>query len=111
MSIGIRHTAARNFFAEAVYGLPELYRDQLTDARLIANPGCYPTSIILALAPLLKAGLIDPGSLIVDSKSGTSGAGRGVKQGTLYCEVMRDSRLMALPVTGIHRKSNRSWRI
>jgi len=74
-------------FAEAVYGLPELYRDQLTDARLIANPGCYPTSIILALAPLLKAGLIDPGSLIVDSKSGTSGAGRGVKQGTLYCEV------------------------
>jgi len=73
-------------FAEAVYGLPELYADQLRSARLIANPGCYPTSVILALAPLLEDKLIDPKSLIVDSKSGVSGAGRGVKLGSLFCE-------------------------
>ena len=72
--------------AEAVYGLPELYRDQLQSTRLVANPGCYPTSVILGLAPLLEKQLIDPKSLIVDSKSGVSGAGRGVKLGSLYCE-------------------------
>lgn len=74
-------------FSEAVYGLPELYRQELVDARLVANPGCYPTSVILALAPLLTNELIDTESLIVDSKSGASGAGRGAKQGTLFCEV------------------------
>ncbi len=73
-------------FAEAVYGLPELNADQLHTTRLIANPGCYPTSIILALAPLIEKQLIDPKSLIADSKSGVSGAGRGVKLGSLYCE-------------------------
>lgn len=73
-------------FAEAVYGLPELYAEQLRSARLIANPGCYPTSVILGLAPLLENQLIDPNSLIVDSKSGVSGAGRGVKLGSLFCE-------------------------
>ncbi|MCK5826148.1 MAG: N-acetyl-gamma-glutamyl-phosphate reductase [Desulfuromusa sp.] len=73
-------------FAEAVYGLPELYREQLRSARLVANPGCYPTSVILGLAPLLEKHLIDPKSLIVDSKSGVSGAGRGVKLGSLFCE-------------------------
>lgn len=73
-------------FSEAVYGLPELYRNQLRSARLVANPGCYPTSVILGLAPLLEKQLIDPQSLIVDSKSGVSGAGRGVKLGSLYCE-------------------------
>ena len=72
---------------EAVYGLPELFRDEIVSARLVANPGCYPTSVALGLAPLLKNGLIDPATLIIDSKSGTSGAGRGVKQGSLYCEV------------------------
>lgn len=74
-------------FAEAVYGLPELYRKHLKSARLVANPGCYPTSVIMGLAPLLKEKLINTKSLIVDSKSGTSGAGRGVKQGSLFCEV------------------------
>jgi len=74
-------------FSEAVYGLPELYAEELRSARLVANPGCYPTSVILALAPLLKKKLIDPKSLIVDSKSGASGAGRGVKLGSLFCEV------------------------
>lgn len=72
---------------EAVYGLPELFRAEIGSARLVANPGCYPTSVALGLAPLLRNGLIDPATLIVDSKSGTSGAGRGVKQGSLYCEV------------------------
>ena len=72
---------------EAVYGLPELYRDQLPMARLVANPGCYPTSVALGLAPLLKHGLVDTSSLIIDSKSGASGAGRGASQGSLYCEV------------------------
>lgn len=61
---------------QAVYGLPEIYRSQIKDANLIANPGCYPTSAILALAPLLKERLIDPDTIIVDSKSGVSGAGR-----------------------------------
>jgi N-acetyl-gamma-glutamyl-phosphate reductase len=81
-----KHTAPKEL-AQAVYGLPELYRDAIKTSRLIANPGCYPTSIILGLAPLLKAGIIDPESIIADSKSGTSGAGRSAQVGTLYCEV------------------------
>lgn len=72
---------------EAVYGLPELYRERVRSARLVANPGCYPTSVALALAPLLKNGLVDPASLIIDSKSGTSGAGRSAKVDSLFCEV------------------------
>lgn len=72
---------------EAVYGLPELFRSEIASARLVANPGCYPTSVALGLAPLLKNDLIDPATLIIDSKSGTSGAGRSAKQGSLYCEV------------------------
>ena len=81
-----RHTSA-GLLAEAVYGLPELYRAQVIGARLVANPGCYPTSVALALAPLLKTGLIDPSTLIIDSKSGTSGAGRSAKVDSLFCEV------------------------
>ncbi|MCE9556087.1 MAG: N-acetyl-gamma-glutamyl-phosphate reductase [Planctomycetes bacterium] len=69
-----------------VYGLPELFREQIRPARLVANPGCYPTSAILALAPLLKAGLIEADDLIVDSKSGVTGAGRSPKLTTLYPE-------------------------
>ena len=65
---------------DAVYGLPELYHEQIEKASLLANPGCYPTSIILALAPLLKNKIIDPSSIIIDSKSGVSGAGRAPKQ-------------------------------
>lgn len=68
------------------YGLPELFATQLPQAKLIANPGCYPTSAILPLAPLLKEALIDCSSIIVDSKSGVSGAGRTPKLGNLYCE-------------------------
>lgn len=80
------HTSPE-LFSEAVYGLPELNRDKLEHSRLVANPGCYPTSVILALTPLLEQQLIDVRSLIIDSKSGTSGAGRGLKEGSLFCEV------------------------
>lgn len=80
------HTSPE-LLAEAVYGLPELYRAAIPTARLIANPGCYPTSVALALAPLLRDGWIDPTTLIIDSKSGTSGAGRSAKVDSLYCEV------------------------
>jgi len=73
--------------SEAVYGLPELFREQIAGCRLLANPGCYPTSVALALAPLLKHEIVDHRSLIIDSKSGTSGAGRAAKTGSLFCEV------------------------
>jgi len=81
-----RHTAP-DFIKESVYGIPELYRDAIAAARLVANPGCYPTSVILGLAPLLKADWIDDTSIIVDAKSGVSGAGREPQVGTLFCEV------------------------
>jgi N-acetyl-gamma-glutamyl-phosphate reductase len=71
---------------KVVYGLPELFREQIPPAALVANPGCYPTSAILPLAPLLKAGLIEPTGIIVDSKSGVSGAGRTPKLTTLFPE-------------------------
>jgi N-acetyl-gamma-glutamyl-phosphate reductase len=80
------HTS-QELLAEAAYGLPEIHRDKITGARLVANPGCYPTSVILGLAPLLKARLIDPETIIIDSKSGTSGAGRAAQTGSLFCEV------------------------
>jgi N-acetyl-gamma-glutamyl-phosphate reductase len=72
---------------KALYGLPEIRRNKVKKADLIANPGCYPTSVILGLAPLLRKGLVDVGSIIADSKSGVSGAGRGAKVDTLFCEV------------------------
>ncbi len=65
--------------AQTVYGLPELYRDSIRGADLVANPGCYPTAAILALAPLLKAGVIEPRGIVIDAKSGVSGAGRSAK--------------------------------
>jgi N-acetyl-gamma-glutamyl-phosphate reductase len=81
-----KHTAAE-YLAQAVYGLPEIYRNRIRTTSLTANPGCYPTSIILALAPLLENGAIVPQSIIADSKSGASGAGRAASVATLYCEV------------------------
>mmetsp|Transcript_7003 Transcript_7003/g.24096 ORF Transcript_7003/g.24096 Transcript_7003/m.24096 type:complete len:397 (+) Transcript_7003:1498-2688(+) len=72
---------------EAVYGLTEFKRQEVASARLVANPGCYPTSIQLPLVPLLDAGLILPEDIIIDAKSGVSGAGRGAKQSNLYCEI------------------------
>ena len=83
---GIKHQSPQ-FIEEAVYGLCEVNRDKIKNARLIANPGCYPTCSFLSIYPLAKAGLIDMKSVIVDAKSGTSGAGRGAKVANLYCEV------------------------
>ena len=82
----IKHGAPQ-FIEEAVYGLPEINREKIRDARLIANPGCYPTCSFLSMYPLVKEGLIDTSTIIVDAKSGTSGAGRGAKVNNLYCEV------------------------
>lgn len=75
------------FLSEAVYGLPEINRDKIKNARLVANPGCYPTCSFLSIYPVIKEGLIDSGSIIIDAKSGTSGAGRGAKVQNLFCEV------------------------
>jgi N-acetyl-gamma-glutamyl-phosphate reductase len=82
---GVKHPDAQRL-GKVVYGLPELFRDQIPPAALVANPGCYPTSAILALSPLLKAGLINPSTIIVDSKSGVTGAGRTLKLTTHYPE-------------------------
>lgn len=83
---GIEHKSPE-FIEEAVYGLCEINREKVKDARLVANPGCYTTCSILTIYPLAKAGLIDMKTLIIDAKSGTSGAGRGAKIDNLYCEV------------------------
>ena len=88
------------FIEEAVYGLCEINRDKVKGARLIANPGCYTTCSILTAYPLVKEGLIDPDTLIIDAKSGTSGAGRGAKVDNLYCEV--NENIKAYGVAG-HR--------
>lgn len=79
--------SAPEYLAQAVYGLPELNREKIRKTSLVANPGCYPTSIILGTAPLIKAGMIDATTIIADSKSGTSGAGRAALVGSLFCEV------------------------
>ena len=83
---GITH-AAPQFEEEAVYGLCEINRDLIRGARLVANPGCYPTCSVLSIYPLVREGIIDPNSIIIDAKSGTSGAGRGAKVDNLFCEV------------------------
>lgn len=75
------------FIEEAVYGLCEINREDVKKARLVANPGCYTTCSILTCYPLVKEGIIDPNTIIVDAKSGTSGAGRGAKVDNLFCEV------------------------
>ncbi|MCL7487677.1 MAG: N-acetyl-gamma-glutamyl-phosphate reductase [Desulfobulbaceae bacterium] len=95
-----RHTSGE-LIGETVYGLSELYRDSIKNARLVANPGCYPTSVILGLAPLLREKLIDPSTIIVDAKSGASGAGRSANIATLFCEVADGFR--AYKTGGTHR--------
>jgi N-acetyl-gamma-glutamyl-phosphate reductase len=79
--------AAPELLPEAVYGLPELYRKEIIGKSLVANPGCYPTATLLALVPLLREGLLEKNSIIIDAKSGVSGAGRGANLGTHYSEV------------------------
>jgi len=91
---GFNHPAPQ-LLGEAVYGLTELYRQQIAGTRILANPGCYPTSAILALAPALANGLIEP-SVIIDSKSGVSGAGRGLSLTTHYCEANEDTTAYSL---------------
>ena len=91
---------SKNLIKEAVYGLPELYRKEIKKARLIANPGCYPTCSILSLQPLLKHKLIDENSIIIDAKSGTSGAGRSAKVDNLFCEVNENMKAYGI---GSHR--------
>ena len=83
--------------ALSVYGLPELYREQIKAAQLVASPGCYPTSIILPLVPLLQRGLIDPQSIAASSLSGVSGAGRNVKADYLYVECNESLRAYGVP--------------
>ena len=83
---GIKHQSP-SFVDEAVYGLCEINRDDIKKARLIANPGCFPTCSTLSIYPLAKEGIIDMNTVIIDAKSGTSGAGRGAKVPNLYCEV------------------------
>lgn len=83
---GIEHKSPQ-FIEEAVYGLCEINREKVRGARLVANPGCYTTCSILTAYPMVKEGMIDTSTLIVDAKSGTSGAGRGAKLPNLFCEV------------------------
>ena len=83
---GIEHKSPQ-FIEEAVYGLCEINREKIKSARLIANPGCYPTCSVLSIYPMAKEGIINTDTIIIDAKSGTSGAGRGAKVNNLYCEV------------------------
>jgi N-acetyl-gamma-glutamyl-phosphate reductase len=83
------------------YGLPELYRDRLRGARLISNPGCYATSVLLPLVPLLRSGLVETSDIIVDAKSGATGAGRALREDLLFSEV--DENLSAYSPGRVHR--------
>lgn len=89
--------ACPSFLEEAVYGLPEVNREQISKARLVANPGCYPTAVQLGFMPLLKAGLIDPAHLIADAKSGVSGAGRQGHISSLLCEAGESFKAYGVP--------------
>jgi N-acetyl-gamma-glutamyl-phosphate reductase len=82
----VKHTSA-HLLDQAVYGLCEVYAPEITGAALVGNPGCYPTSALIPLVPVLKAGLIDSEGIIIDSKSGVSGAGRGVSQTVHFCHI------------------------
>ncbi len=84
--------SAPDLLGEAVYGLPEIHREKIASARLVANPGCYPTSVILGLAPLVKKGLINTSTIIASAASGATGAGRGVAQALHFCEVNESFR-------------------
>lgn len=96
---GIEHRSPA-FIGEAVYGLCEMNRQKIKEARLVANPGCYPTCSILTIYPLIREGLIESDSVIIDAKSGTSGAGRGAKTDSLFCEVNENIKAYAV---GSHR--------
>jgi N-acetyl-gamma-glutamyl-phosphate reductase len=95
-----RPPADADLLKESVYGLAEVNRRQIEDAKLIANPGCYPTASLLGLVPALKDGAIDPGSIIIDGKSGVSGSGRKASTGSLFTEVNESVKAYKL---GIHQ--------
>lgn len=95
----VEHTRPE-LLPEAVYGLPERYAEEIAGSRLVANPGCYPTSVILGLTAALGDGLIRTEGIVIDSKSGTTGAGRSAKIGSLFCEVSDTFRAYGL---GTHR--------
>lgn len=96
---GIEHKSPQ-YIEEAVYGLCEINREKIKGKRLVANPGCYTTCSILSLYPAVKEGIIDPHSIIIDAKSGTSGAGRGAKVNNLFCEVNESMKAYGV---GTHR--------
>ena len=96
---GLEHTDPARL-PGTVYGLPELFAGRISGSRLVANPGCYTSTSILALAPLLAAGLVEPTGIVIDAKSGASGAGRSPKLGTLFCEVNESLRAYGV---GTHR--------
>ncbi len=102
-----KHSAS-GYLERAVFGLPELYRDSIRGAQLVANPGCYPTPAILALAPLLKASLIEPRGIVIDSKSGATGAGAEAKAATHFPNVVGNIKAYAI---GTHRHSPEIQRI
>lgn len=93
------HTA-RELLERAAYGLSEVYTDAIRTAPVVGNPGCYPTSVLLPLIPLIKAGLIDSKNIIADAKSGVSGAGRSPSMGSLFCEVAESFKAYKV---GVHR--------
>ena len=93
---GVPH-ACPDLLAEAVYGLPELNRDRIAEARLVANPGCYPTAVLLGFMPLVETGVVDTGSLIADAKSGVSGAGRKASVPTLLAECGESFKAYGVP--------------
>lgn len=93
---GAEHTAPE-LLGEWVYGIPELHREAIRSARAVANPGCYPTAAILALAPLIAGGVIDPGSVVVSAASGVSGAGRGMSAGVHFSHVDANFKAYGLP--------------
>lgn len=93
---GMTH-ACPDLVAEAVYGLPEVNREHIGKARLVANPGCYPTAVQLGFFPLLESGLVDAGSLIADAKSGVSGAGRKEEIGLLFSEASDNFKAYGVP--------------
>ncbi|MBM7644547.1 N-acetyl-gamma-glutamyl-phosphate reductase [Scopulibacillus daqui] len=92
--------AHQGYLQQAVYGLPEFYQEQIKNAKLIANPGCYPTAALLGILPAVKMGLVNFETLIIDGKSGVSGAGRGVSLGSHFCEVNENVKAYKI---GVHQ--------
>ena len=109
MSAGTRTSITARSFALAVYGLPKLYAADIAQTNLTANPGCYPTSVILGLYAAPKNDLIETGDIVVDSKSGATGAGRKAAVPTLFCEVSDNFRACGLPAIATPTELSRKF--